>query len=40
LEGVEEFAAGGVVEQFGVGPFGDGGGGVAELAASPGSARR
>ncbi len=27
---MEEFAAGGVVEQFGVGVFGDGGGGVAE----------
>jgi hypothetical protein len=30
LECVEEFAAGGVVEEFGVGVFGDGGGGVAE----------
>jgi hypothetical protein len=30
VEGVEEFAAGGVVEQLGVGLFGDGGGGVAE----------
>jgi hypothetical protein len=30
LEGVEEFAAGGVVEQLGVGLFGDGGCGVAE----------
>jgi hypothetical protein len=30
LECVEEFAAGGVVEQFGVGVLGDGGGGVAE----------
>src|SRR6266511_651332 len=29
-EGVEEFAAGGVVEDFGVGVFGGGGGGVAE----------
>jgi hypothetical protein len=25
VEGVEEFAAGGVVEEFGVGAFGDGG---------------
>ena len=30
MECVEEFAAGGVVEQFGVGLFGDRGGGVAE----------
>jgi len=30
LECVEEFAAGGVVEELGVGAFGDGGGGVAE----------
>ena len=30
MECVEEFAAGGVVEQLGVGLFGDGGGGVAE----------
>ena len=30
MECVEEFAAGGVVEEFGVGVFGDGGGGVAE----------
>jgi hypothetical protein len=30
VEGVEEFFAGGVVEEFCVGAFGDGGGGVAE----------
>ena len=30
MEGVEKFAAGGVVEELGVGLFGDGGGCVAE----------